>query len=680
MSLVLTWDLNFERIVDATRRIDMNNAALINVGAAGTDFDTSGGLTISDDALLRVGTDGDGVFLNRSTILATNTALTNVMIGTPVTPAVAANSLILSNVTASGDILVAANLGGNSLAWLWIDSSASLMTLYRDGVSAIELGAATVVNEGGADRDFRVESDTNTSALVVDAGLFSGVGALGVGRTAVAGRSVLIGSPALTAAANDDHYIVELNNLGAVTIPAGTANIVATLVVNEPNITATGTVTNATSLYIVEAATEATNNYALWSGSGRWRVVPTYTVASAAGAAWNGINVPANTLTITGSTNITLATGVNMVALAQPTLSAASALTVTSAATLYIANAPTGGGAGPATITNAYALWVDAGVSAFGGNVVPDAADGAALGTGVLMWSDLFLASGSVINFNNGDVTLTHGANLLTVAGGDFIVANADGMVVGNAAQITVTRTDAGTGSVPEFQVLGTGLHDNSVLIGGWGTSISQAAHLVMLRSQNTTIGSFTIVVDGDVLGAIAFAGDDGVDYQSLAAWIQGQVDGTPGAGDMPGRLVFATSADGAENPTERLRITSTGAVLATAAAGGIGYRTGAGGAVTQLTDKSTGVTLNTVTGQITMNNASLGATTSVSFTVTNSAVATTDVVIVNIDASATANSYHVGVDAVGAGSFVIHVRNVTAGALSEALVLNFAVIKGVAA
>src|SRR3990167_6613610 len=65
---------------------------------------------IGDDDKLTLGNDNDQVLVNRSTILDTNTALTGVMIGTPVTPAVAANSLIISNVTASGDILLAANL------------------------------------------------------------------------------------------------------------------------------------------------------------------------------------------------------------------------------------------------------------------------------------------------------------------------------------------------------------------------------------------------------------------------------------------------------------------------------------------------------------------------------------------------------------------------------------------
>ena len=110
----------------------------------------------------------------------------------------------------------------------------------------------------------------------------------------------------------------------------------------------------------------------------------------------------------------------------------------------------------------------------------------------------------------------------------------------------------------------------------------------------------------------------------------------------------------------------------------GYGTTSGVGGTVTQATSKSTGVTLNKICGQITMNNAALAASTSVVFTLTNSTIAATDVVIVNISSGGTAASYIVGVDAVAAGSCSIHVRNVSGGSLSEALVLNYAVIKAV--
>ena len=54
----------------------------------------------------------------------------------------------------------------------------------------------------------------------------------------------------------------------------------------------------------------------------------------------------------------------------------------------------------------------------------PVTSDGVALGTGSLMWSDIFLASGSVVNFNNGDVALTHSSNAVTLSGGDLALTD----------------------------------------------------------------------------------------------------------------------------------------------------------------------------------------------------------------------------------------------------------------
>lgn len=99
----------------------------------------------SDNTIFPLGTDSDIAFVLRSTILATNTALTGVLVGTPVTPAVAANSLIISNVTASGDILLAGNLGGNSRAYLFADVSADTLDLLTAGVSRLFLAAGGLV-------------------------------------------------------------------------------------------------------------------------------------------------------------------------------------------------------------------------------------------------------------------------------------------------------------------------------------------------------------------------------------------------------------------------------------------------------------------------------------------------------------------------------------------------------
>jgi len=128
--------------------------------------------------------------------------------------------------------------------------------------------SAIIINEDGDDVDFRIESDTNTNAFHVNSGLFSGVGSIGIGRAADSTVDVLVGNAALTATADASHYRMRLVPAGAVTIPSGTAAEVATLSVFEPNITATGTVTTAASLWVHSAPTEATNNYALYVDDG----------------------------------------------------------------------------------------------------------------------------------------------------------------------------------------------------------------------------------------------------------------------------------------------------------------------------------------------------------------------------------------------------------------------------
>jgi hypothetical protein len=127
---------------------------------------------------------------------------------------------------------------------------------------------------------------------------------------------------------------------------------------------------------------------------------------------------------------------------------------------------------------------------------------------------------------------------------------------------------------------------------------------------------------------------------------------------------------------------TFAGSVAATSVSstGAIGYATGAGGAVTQETSKATGVALDALCGAITMHNESLAAAAETGFTLTNTLIAATDVVVVNIKSGATVNAYQVSVDAVAAGSCHIALANLSTGALGEALVLNFAVIKAVAA
>ena len=136
--------------------------------------------------------------------------------------------------------------------------------------------------------------------------------------------------------------------------------------------------------------------------------------------------------------------------------------------------------------------------------------------------------------------------------------------------------------------------------------------------------------------------------------------------------MVLTTPNIGAATGTS---LTATGAIVSTGTAG-VGYATGAGGAVTQLTSRTTGVTLNKRCGTVTMFSAA-GSATAATFTVTNSTVGANDLIILN-QASGT-NLYVLAVTAVAAGSFNVTFLT-TGGVATDAPVINFAVIDGVVA
>ena len=139
--------------------------------------------------------------------------------------------------------------------------------------------------------------------------------------------------------------------------------------------------------------------------------------------------------------------------------------------------------------------------------------------------------------------------------------------------------------------------------------------------------------------------------------------------------MVLTTPAIGAATGTS-LSTTGNQVISGT---GKQGYATGSGGVVTQITSKATGVTLSKSTGQITLNNAALTASTTVSFTLTNTVIEAGDILVMNHISGGTAGSYLLNAQS-AAGSASINVRNISLGSLSEAIVIAFAVIKAVAA
>jgi len=88
--------------------------------------------------------------------------------------------------------------------------------------------------------------------------------------------------------------------------------------------------------------------------------------------------------------------------------------------------------------------------------------------------------------------------------------------------------------------------------------NINESAYFVFGKSSGSSLGSNTLVANNEFLGLVTFQGSDGTKFVQAAS-IAAQVDGTPGVNDMPGRLVFSTTADGASSPTEAMRITNGG-------------------------------------------------------------------------------------------------------------------------
>ena len=120
---------------------------------------------------------------------------------------------------------------------------------------------------------------------------------------------------------------------------------------------------------------------------------------------------------------------------------------------------------------------------------------------------------------------------------------------------------NAASGNAWQFQVEGTDYKNSCASFTSNTTSTGDGPHLILARSRGPAVGSNAIVSSasgGDSLGLISFQGADGSKFVQ-GAKIEALVDGTPGAADMPGRLVFSTTADGASSPTERMRITNAG-------------------------------------------------------------------------------------------------------------------------
>jgi|15BtaG_2_1085339.scaffolds.fasta_scaffold00398_12 hypothetical protein len=122
---------------------------------------------------------------------------------------------------------------------------------------------------------------------------------------------------------------------------------------------------------------------------------------------------------------------------------------------------------------------------------------------------------------------------------------------------------------------------------------------------------------------------------------------------------------------------TVAGGVKSTDATAGIGYATGAGSTVTQITSITTGVTINAAAGEIKTVASTLAENAEATFTVTNSAVGLQDTIVLSMQSTSSAGLPVLYVSAVAVGSFDVTISNLAAAALDNTLTMNFAVIKG---
>tara|TARA_R110000822_G_scaffold144611_6_gene283397 strand:+ start:6923 stop:8524 length:1602 start_codon:yes stop_codon:yes gene_type:complete len=137
-----------------------------------------------------------------------------------------------------------------------------------------------------------------------------------------------------------------------------------------------------------------------------------------------------------------------------------------------------------------------------------------------------------------------------------FLINNG-GVVVKGATQAYDTTT--GNTPVVQLHASTSNTQTTGYAATNWATATGGSS-FTLAKSRGGVIGTHAITADGDNLGIIYFLGSDGTTFIQ-AAQITGSVDGTPGTSDMPGRLTFSTTADGASSPTERMRIDSNGDV-----------------------------------------------------------------------------------------------------------------------
>jgi hypothetical protein len=284
-----------------------------------------------------------------------------------------------------------------------------------------------------------------------------------------------------------------------------------------------------------------------------------------------------------------------------------------------------------------------------------------------------------VLSLNNpggggggGSVTGVTGVAPITSTGG-----TAPAISTSLATNKLLGRATAGTGVAEEI-TLGTNLSFTGTTLNATGGSGTPGGSTTQVQFNDG--GAFAGDADltwNSSTNVLGITGDvnlsDGGTYTTTLQTITPTAARTISLPDATGTVALVAGSSG-QVIYNNAGVQAGGNLGYNATTGVFGYISGTG-TVTQATNKATGVTLNSPTGQITLNGAALAADTTVSFTLTNSSITANDLLILNHVSGGTAGSYLLNAQA-AAGSASINVRNITAGSLSEAIVLGFAVIK----
>ena len=184
--------------------------------------------------------------------------------------------------------------------------------------------------------------------------------------------------------------------------------------------------------------------------------------------------------------------------------------------------------------------------------VVPTFSNGATInGNTVIAVTDNTNAALRITQLGTGNALLVEDSTNPDAS--PFVISAGGQVVMGYTAQLSGAQYN------PTFEIFGADSSESGIGQFQYGANGS-AARYQFNKTRGATANVQTVVASGDELGTIQFAGSDGTGY-IRGATIVAAVDGTPGTNDMPGRLVFSTTADGASSPTERMRINSSGNV-----------------------------------------------------------------------------------------------------------------------